>query len=112
VVRVVVLKLIIALVVVRVDLSTLLHTILHHLGASDLTPIFHYEGAHILAASLVKAQHVNVVLTPVREPRLINFDSAAKLAQLMSPVLVLEIDMDQLPYPTIDVINVAILETF
>jgi hypothetical protein len=80
VVSVVVFKLIVALVVVSVDLRTLLHTILDPLCAGDLTPIFHYECTHILAASLVKSQHVDVVLTPMCEPGLINFDSASELA--------------------------------
>lgn len=73
------LELVIPIEMICVDFGPLLNRVLHHLGASYFSSVLHYESSHIFAATLVKAQHVNVILAPVSEARLIDFDSSAKL---------------------------------
>lgn len=95
------------------DLSPFLHVVPNHLCTGDLSSILHHKRSHVLGTSFVKPKDPNGVLLPalgmMREFAFVNFHGSPHLSKLVLSVRVLEVDVNQMPDPTIDVMDVPVL---
>ena len=85
------------------------------LCAWDFVPVSHDECPHIFGTSLIEAKDPHVALdsalSVVSELGLIYLNSSSEMAKLMIPIVVLEVQMDQVARFTIDVIHILVLES-
>ena len=99
---------------IGVDFSPVHHVVPDHLQTRDLGPIPHHEGSDVLGAPLVEAEHPDLVavasLGVVGELALVNLHGFVVVAQLRSLVVVLEVQVEQLPGPPVHVVHVLVLQ--
>ena len=96
------------------NFSTLLDRVTDHLRASNFSPVFHHKGSYVLSSSFIEAQHPHLLVLPtlpmVCEFALINLNCTSHLSQLVSPVVILEVNVNQMTHSLVDIIHVAVLQ--
>ena len=99
---------------ISIHLSSFSHIIPNHLSTSHFISIFHHKCPHILSSSLIKPKNPNFIFNPtfsmVSKFGLIYFNSPPKMAQLVFSIMILEIQMDQIPDLPVYIIDIEILK--
>ena len=99
---------------IGVNLCPVDHVVSNHLETSDFCAVTHYKCPNVFRPALVKAQHPNYIFMAafgmVSEFRLIYLDSHVVVAQLIPLIMVLEVNVYQMPNPPVNIVNVLVLE--
>ena len=114
-----VLKVVFAVVVsppeVSVHFCTVNYVVPDHLQTRYLCPVPHNERSDVFAATLVKAKYPDFVLdasfSVVSKFRFIYFNSSAEMSKFVSLVVILKVNVNELPDSPVNVVNVLVLET-